>query len=133
MLKVALIAAAVAAASMAEGGAVEPAAPLPHVVAPPACHALQTVEADCALRILDANGDGTVSAAELAAFATPAPAVPADWSALPPQRSGLDFKDAATNPDPAIPAALDHTGPPTILSALLALGALVMLLRKRPT
>ena len=132
MLKVALIAAAVAAASMADGGDVDTAARVPRV-APPACHSMQSLEADCALRILDANGDGSISASELAGLAWGTSTPNADWPSLPPQHSSLDFKDAATNPEPAMPATLDHRGPPTILSALLALGALVMLLRKRPT
>ena len=126
MFKVALIAAAMTAASVAQAGDAGAHAP---GAAVPACHAVQSLEMDCAVRILDANGDGTVSAAELAAFS--APASSADWAPLPPQRSGLDFKDAATNPDPAMPAPLDR-GPPTILSALLALGAMVLLLRRRP-
>ena len=132
MLKVALIAAAMTAASMADGGNVDAAARTPHV-APPACHSMQALEADCALRILDANGDGSISASELAGLAAPPSSPTFDWTPLSPQAGGLDFKDAATNPDLAMPATLDHNGPPTILSALLALGALVMLLRKRPT
>ncbi len=125
MLKVALIAATVTAASMAQGGKVDAAARTPH--APPAaCHPGQALDPDCALRGLD----DPASAAEPPAFALPASSP--DWAPLPPAHGGLDFKDAAANPQPA-PAALDGPGPPTILSALLALGALVLLLRKRPT
>ena len=125
MLKVALVAAAVTAASMAHGGDVDAAARTPRTP-PAACHPGQALEPVCALR----GVNDTASAAEPPVFALPASSP--DWAPLPPAHGGLDFKDAAANPQPA-PAALEGPGPPTILSALLALGALVLLLRKRPT
>ena len=63
-----------------------------------------------------------------------APPTGADWAPLaPPRGTGLDFKDAAADPV-SIPAAATGADPRhRALPALLALGALVVLLRKRPT
>lgn len=132
MLKVALLAAAVAVASMAmatniklETG-VAPASDVP-------CHSVQSLDLACTMRIIDANGDGTISAAELASFAAPAPSV-IDWTTLHPSHStGLDFTDAAAEPTPILPATLDSDSPHRLVPALFALGALVVLLRRRPT
>ena len=133
MLKVALVAATVlVVASAAQAANIDlesgtaPASALP-------CHPVQTMDLDCALRIVDANGDGTISAVELVSFATPAPSV-ADWTPLPPPRStGLDFKDAAVEPATVLHASLDTDNSRRLIPALFALGALVILLRRRPT
>ena len=102
MLKVALIAAALAAA--------------------PTVHAVTADPATLA-----------ASAPEMAAIGS-APAASADWAPLPPTRGvGLDFKDAATDPDSAPPLETGSDAPRGAIPALLALGALVVLLRKRPT
>ena len=131
MLKVALLAAtAMVAASMAMAGniAVESGAP-PAGDTP--CHLVQAMDLGCALRIADASGDGTISAAELASLASPAPVV--DWAPLhPPRSTGLDFKDAATEPTSVLPATLDRDTSHPLVPALFALGAMVVLLRKRP-
>jgi hypothetical protein len=62
------------------------------------------------------------------------PASAADWTPLPPPRgAGLDFKDAATEPAPALPPETSGNARDRLIPALLALGALVVVLRKRPT
>ncbi len=98
-----------------------------------ACHAVQSLDLACTIRIIDANGDGTISATELASFAAPvAPVV--DWAPLrPPRSTGLDFKDAADEPGFAMPAGMEGTNSRRLVPALLALGGLVILLRRRPT
>lgn len=102
MLKVALIAAALAAAPMAQAANADPA----------------TVAAS-ALE----SGSGMAS--------TPASA--AEWTPLPPSRgAGLDFKDAATEPASAPPPETGGDTSRRLIPALLALGALVVLLRRRP-
>ena len=129
MRKVALLAAAVAAsAAMAANIDLEPgAAPASDV----SCHPVQSLGLACTARVIDANDNGTISAAELAGFAA---APVADWTPLdPPHGTGLDFKDAATEPAAMLPATLERDGSRRLLPALLALGALVVLLRRRPT
>jgi hypothetical protein len=102
MLKVALIAAALAAA--------------------PAAHAVNADPATLA-----------ASAPELAAIGS-APAASADWAPVPPSRGvGLDFKDAATEPAGTPPPDDSGNARNRVVPALFALGALVVLLRKRPT
>ena len=131
MLKVALFAAAVvvaASTAMATNLVLEPgrspAGELP-------CHSAQLPDLACTTRVVDANGDDATSAAELAGFAAPPVA---DWMPLhPPHGTGLDFKDAATEPAAVLPATLDRNGSRRLIPALLALGALVVLLRRRPT
>ena len=132
MLKVALLAATVLVAistAMATNTDREPGA-APAVDAP--CHPGQSLDVACAVRVVDANGDGTISAAELASFA--APAVPViDWTPLrPPRSTGLDFKDAATEPVAVLPATLERDSSQRLIPALFALGAMVVLLPKRP-
>jgi hypothetical protein len=129
MLKVALSAAAVAvAASTAMATNIDlgiGAAPAGDAT----CHPIQSLDLVCATRAVDADGDGTVSATELASFAAPAPSV-ADWK---PHAAGLAFKDAATEPAAMLPATLDSGNSRRLIPALFALGALVILLRSRPT
>jgi hypothetical protein len=124
MLKVAILAGALAAASAAL--AVRPdAAP----VEAPACHrAAPSPETDCTPGALDP----TAPAAEPDVLAaSPAPVV--DWPALhPAPRAGLAFKDVAAEPAPAVAAMPDGERRHGLVPALFALGALVVLLRKRP-
>jgi hypothetical protein len=131
MIKVALLAATVlvaASTAMATNIALESGAP-PAGETP--CHLVQSLDLGCALRIVDTNNDGTISAAELANFASVAPAI--DWTSLhPPSSTGLDFKDAAIEPGTVLPVTLEHDTSHPLIPALFALGALVMLLRKRP-
>ncbi len=133
MLKVALLAAAVVAAAstaMATNNGVDTTVAL---AAEAPCHAVQSLDLACTMRVIDANGDGTISAAELASFAAPAPVV-TDWAPLHPRHStGLDFKDAAIEPAIALPPALESDNSHRLIPALFALGALVILLRRRPT
>lgn len=131
MLKVALFVAAVVVASsmaMATNIALEPGAP-PAGDVP--CHSTQSPDLACTVRVIDANGDGAISAAELAGFAAPPIA---DWTPLhPPHGTGLDFKDAATEPAALLSTTLERDGSRRLIPGLLALGALVVLLRRRPT
>jgi hypothetical protein len=129
MRKVALLAAAVAASTaMATNIDLQSdAAPASDV----SCHPVQSLGLACTARVMDANGDGAISAAELAGFAA---APVADWTPLhPPHGTGLDFKDAATEPAAMLPTTLERDGSRRLMPALLALGALVVLLRRRPT
>ncbi len=129
MRKVALLAAAVAASTaMATNiGLESDAAPASDV----SCHPVQSLGLACTVRVIDANGDGAISAAELAGFAVPPVA---DWTPLhPPHGTGLDFQDAAAEPVAMLPTTLERDGSRRLMPALLALGALVVLLRRRPT
>jgi hypothetical protein len=129
MLKVAFLAAAMAASTaMATNIGLEPGAASASDVS---CHPVQSMDLACTVRIVDANGGGTISAAELASFAAPPVA---DWTPLhPPHGIGLDFNDAATEPVALLPATLEQDGSRRLAPALLALGALMVLLRRRPT
>ncbi len=131
MRKVALIAVVAATASLTYAADADSTAIAASAV-DPACHAATPLDTTCASRALDANGDGVVSPAEAAAFASSAASAP-DWAPLrPPQHTGLDFKDAATEPQPPAPAPASRNGAPPLILALLALAALVVLLRRKP-
>jgi hypothetical protein len=97
-----------------------------------ACQPGLSLDFGCAMRAVDTNGDGDISAAELANLAVPS--LPfGDWVPLRPGRgTGLDFKDATTEFGSVLPASPEHDSPQPLIPALLALGALVLLLRKRP-
>ncbi len=131
MLKVALLAATMlvaASMAMATNIALESGAP---VYGESPCHLVQSLDLGCALRIVDSNNDGTISAAELASLASAAPAV--DWTPLhAPHSTGLDFKDSAIDPGSVLPALLERDTSPPLMAALFALGAMALLLRKRP-
>ncbi|MCK9687589.1 hypothetical protein [Scleromatobacter humisilvae] len=128
MLKVAMLATAVLA--VASTGAIgivastKSAAP----AAESRCHPGQPLDLACDLKGIDADGNGTISAAELAEFAMPA-ATPLQ----PAPESGLAFQDAATEPGPVLPASLAPARPQPLVPALFALGGLVILLRRRPS
>ena len=133
MLKVALMAATmllVASTAMANNTDVGTgAAPAGDV----ACHPGQPLDLACTARAVDTNGDGSISAAELASFATTVPPA-VDWTPLrPPRSTGLDFKDAAVEPASTLPTTLESNNSRRLLPALFALGALVLLLRRRPS
>jgi hypothetical protein len=133
MLKVALLATAVLLA--ASTAAVEKAFPEPAAAAavPAPCRAAASPLRACALHPLDANGDGAISAAELANFASPS-GWDADWASVRPEPdAGLDFTSAATEPRSVLLASLDRDRPQPLLPALFAVGALLILLRRRPT
>jgi len=131
MLKVALLAATclVAATTAHAANADSGSTATPAVAAP--CSPLQSLELDCAMRVIDTNGDGTISAAELASLGAAAPPV-VDWPLHPPRSTVLDFKDAAAEPAYALPAGADGDPAHRLVPALFALGALVVLLRRRP-
>ncbi len=132
MLKVALLATTLLAATstaLAGNAATEPLAAVPTLSD---CHAGQALALDCAMHAVDANGDGAISAAELARFAVPAEFA-TDVAPQSAADSGLAFKDAAIEPVSVLPASLDTRTPKPLFPALFALGALVVLLRKRPT
>jgi len=111
MLKVAFIAAALAVGFSAHASDGDSSSP-----------AVSTVAAEPA-----------ASAAESTAAVGVAP-VGADWGAtLPPRGAGLDFKEAATDSVSMLAAGGVADPRHHALPALLALGGLVVLLRKRPT
>ncbi len=133
MLKVAMLATAVLVA--ASTAAVERALPEPAAASASAlpCRSGPSPLRACAPRPLDADGDGTISADELANFSVPS-ALDADWAPpRPEQDAALDFTSAATQPHSVLLASLDRERPQPLLPALFALGALVILLRRRPT
>ena len=125
MLKVAMLATALLAA--ASTAAIESVASTNSAASTTEsrCHPGQPADLACAMRAIDANGNGTISAAELADFAMPA-ATP------PPLETGLAFQDAATESGPVLPASFVQAEPQPLVPALFALGGLVILLRRRP-
>ena len=137
MLKVALLASvlllAASAATSADGIADPVAAP----AAEAPCHPGQPFDLGCAVRAVDTDGDGTISAAELANLVVPpVPIAPiVDWTPLHAAHgTGLDFKDAAIEPGSVLPASTEPDSPQRLLvPTMLALAALVVLLRRRPT
>jgi hypothetical protein len=131
MFKVAFLAATLAAAASTPMAAdFVPAAAPPADDAP--CRLVQSRDLACTTRAIDANGDGTLSAAEPAGFAAPASA-DIDWASPHPQQTGLDFREAALEATPVLSAARDPDGSHRLVPALFALGGLVILLRGRPT
>jgi hypothetical protein len=130
MRKGALIAVVATAASLTCAAETDPAAA--SAAAAVGCHSSPPLDPACATHPLEASGDGTVPPADAVAFASSAASSP-DWTPLrPPQHAGLDFKDAATEPPLPAPLPPDHNGPPPLILALLALAALVILLRRKP-
>ena len=130
MLKIAMLATAVFTA--ASTAAIERIASTP-AAAPTtelACRSGQALDLACNMRAIDTDGDGTISAAELASFAIPA-AVSTSLQLAPD--AGLAFQDAAVEPGSVLPATLVPEKPQPLIPGLFALGALVVLLRKRPT
>src|SRR4051812_6827431 len=83
---------------------------------------------------MDADPAATAaSATESPAIVGP-PSTAPDWTPLAASRgAGLDFKDAAVDPVSMTAAGTAADPRHRALPALLALGALVVLLRKRPT
>ena len=130
MFKVALLAAAMAAAASTPTSTSPAFDPGPAAAAEAACAPGQPLELACTLRAADADGDGSVSPAELFALAVPAAPV-ADWAT--PRGAGLDFKEAATDVGSILRAPVERDRSKSLLPALFALGGLVVLLRRRPT
>jgi hypothetical protein len=135
MLKVALLVAGALATALATASLAIAANTVPVAVpleSAQACAVVLSLELDCAMRGIDFNGDGTISPAELVSFPALAP-VAIDWTPLrPPRSTGLDFKDAATEPATMLSATRELDARHPLLPALFALGALVVLLRRRP-
>jgi len=130
MFKVALLAAAMAATASTPTATSPAFDPGPAAAGDAACRPGQSLDLACSLRVADADGDGSVSPAELFALATPA-VPPLDGT--PPHGTGLDFKDAATDGGSILPATPDRDRSQPLVPALFALGGLVLLLRRRPT
>jgi hypothetical protein len=130
MIKVALLAAAMAAAASTPTATSPAFDPVPAAASDAACPSGQSPDLACSLRIADANGDGSPSPAEPFALAAP-PASSADPT--PPHGTGLDFKDAVNDSGPILPATPDRDRSQPLIPALFALGGLVLLLRRRPT
>jgi len=132
MFKRTLLAVAIVAASttMAMTTDLDPGTP-PVPANDAACHSTASPDAGCALRILDPNGEGASPATDLATLAAAPPALELT-PPRPPRDTGLDFKDAATDSVSVLHASLDLDTRRPLIPALLALGALVVLLRQRP-
>lgn len=129
MLKVALLAAAVAlstTAATATNAAVDPVTS-PAAPAELPCHPDPALELACALHAV--APDAATAPADLGGVA---PASPATWPTLKPGGE-LAFKDAATDPGSVLLAGVDCRQPQRLLPALLAIAAMVVLLRRRPT
>lgn len=137
MLKVALLASVVlVAASTAAVEMVSPE-PAPSVAGAAPCHPESSPTLSCISRSIDADGDGdgdgTPATAELAKLILPAAPI-ADWTLNhSAQDLGLDFKDAAADPGSVLSKSVDRGHPQQAIPALFALGALLVLLRRRPT
>jgi hypothetical protein len=127
MLTTALLVAASTAA--VEGAAFEPAT---SPAAAPACHPAPAATLACPMRGVDADGDGVISAAELANLAVPTLAVDATQLRAG-QGAGLDFKEAAIESGGILRSSLDREHPQPLIPALMSIGALMILLRRRPT
>jgi hypothetical protein len=130
MFKVALLAAAMAAAASTPTATSPAFDPGPAAASDVACRPGSPLDLACSLRVADADGDGTVSPAELFALALP-PTSTADGAPL--RGTGLDFKDAATDGGSILPGTPDRDRPKPLMPALFALGGLVLLLRRRPS
>jgi len=129
MLKIALLATAVVLATTAATAtdtAVD-SATTPTAPADPPCRPGPTLELACALRAVDA---GAAPAADLASVAAPPAAV--DWAPRP-STEDLAFKDAAADTGSMLLADTDRHPSQHWAPALLAIAALVVLLRRRPT
>jgi len=132
MLKVALLAAAVAlstTAATATNAAADPVA-MPVTPTDLPCHPDPALELACALHAVAPDGPG--APADLGSLAAPPSAPAAAWSPLQPT-GDLAFKDAATEPGSVLLAGVDCRHPQRLLPALLAIAAMVVLLRRRPT
>ena len=131
MLKVAMLATAllVAASTAAVEGAAFEAATAP--AASPSCHPGPAPTLACAMRGVDTDGDGVISAAELANLALPAPVDATSLHAG--QGGGLDFKEAAIESGGMLRSSLDREHPQPLIPALMSISALMILLRRRPT
>ena len=132
MMKVALLAAAAALAASAATAADPVADPVstPTTPADTPCRPGQPLELACALHVADAGSDAGAAPAALASLAPPVTTT-FDWAPRPPADK-LAFKDAATDAGSVLPASLDRDRSHRLAPALLALGALVILLRRRP-
>ena len=128
MLTVALLAATVALAANAATAttAAVDSATTPTIPAEAPCRPGPAPELGCPLHAAE---PGTAPA-DLAGLGTPEVA-PIDVSPLHPARD-LAFKDAATETSSVLPASVDRDRSQRLAPALLALGALVVLLRRRP-
>lgn len=130
MLKVALLAAAVAlstTAGTATNTAVE-SATTPTTPADPPCRPGPTLELACGLRAADAD---PAPAADLASVAAPPATV--DWAPLPQPAGDVAFKDAVADTGSMLLAGVDRDRSQHLAPALLAIAAMVILLRRRPT
>ena len=91
------------------------------------CHRGQPLDLGCDVQAIDADDTGAISADELANLAAPA-----TMPLQPAAEADLAFQDAAAEPGPAVPPSLAHAKPQPLIPALVALGGLVILLRRRP-
>jgi hypothetical protein len=129
MLKVALLVATALACvppALATTAGLDPVA---SHVGDASCRLVSPSDVGCALRIVDPTVDTPLSLAD-AANAT---ALSADWVDPHPTAAAGDFKDAAIGPRTILPATLERDTRRRLVPALFALGAMIVLLRRRPT
>lgn len=127
MLKIALLAAAVAlatTAATATNTAID-SATTPTAPADPPCRPGPTLELACGLRAGDADA---APAPDLASVAAPPAAI--DWAPRP--ADDVAFKDAAADTGSLLLAGVDRRPSQHWAPALLAIAAMVVLLRRRP-
>ncbi|MEP6504632.1 MAG: hypothetical protein ABJD97_14935 [Betaproteobacteria bacterium] len=128
--KVALLAAALLAGmTMTQAATADLGVGAPQA-ADAACRMVSTLDMGCALRIVDAGSDGVLPLVDTAATG-PAPVV-ADWADPRTGPAPGDFKDAAIAPASILPATLERDRTQPLIPALMALAAMVILLRRRP-
>ena len=127
MLKRTLLAMAMIAASttMATTVDVDPGATS---IADASCRSAASTDVGCALRIAEPGSESVLPPADPVTLAPTSPTL----EVTPPRDAGLNFKDAATDSVSVLHASLDPDTRHPLVPALLSLGALVVLLRKRP-
>ena len=133
MLKVGLFAMTLLAAASMATAEIPVAEPVVAPAAAASCHPEQSLDLACAMRAVDADAAGAISVSELANLAAPVAPTADRTPSHAAQGSDLDFKDAATAPDSVLPSSLDRERSQPLIPALFSLGALMILLRRRPT
>jgi hypothetical protein len=133
MLKVALLATVVLVAASTAAVEIVSPEPAPAVAGAAQCRPDPSPTLTCAPRLIDADADGTLATVEVAKLILPAAPI-ADWTlSHPAQDLGLDFKDAAADPGSVLSMSVDREHSQPVVPAMFALGALLVLLRRRPT
>ena len=129
MLKVALLVAPVLACAPLASALTAELGPGASPAGEAACESAGPLDSDCALRMPVVGDEGPGIAVELQAIEP----VAADLVDPAPHAAAGDFKEAAVEPGSVMPATLERDTRQRLVPALIALGAMVVLLRRRPT